>query len=63
MNNLSSSLEGTATGKTTLLNAISMLIRPENKIVSVEDAPEINLAHPNWIQAVTRVGFGEQSGG
>ncbi|HYB03045.1 MAG TPA: type II/IV secretion system ATPase subunit [Nitrososphaerales archaeon] len=54
---------GTATGKTTLLNAISMLIRPENKIVSVEDTPEINLAHPNWIQAVTRVGFGEQTGG
>jgi len=53
---------GTATGKTTLLNAISMLIRPENKIVSVEDTPEINLAHPNWIQAVTRVGFGEASG-
>ena len=54
---------GTASGKTTLLNAISMLIRPENNIVSVEDTPEINLAHPNWIQAVTRVGFGEQSGG
>ncbi len=54
---------GTASGKTTLLNAVSMLIRPENKIVSVEDTPEINLAHPNWIQAVTRVGFGEQGGG
>ena len=54
---------GTASGKTTLLNAISMLIRPENKIVSVEDTPEINLAHPNWIQAVTRVGFGETGGG
>jgi archaeal flagellar protein FlaI len=54
---------GTASGKTTLLNAISILIRPENKIVSVEDTPEMNLAHPNWIQAVTRVGFGEQSGG
>jgi archaeal flagellar protein FlaI len=50
---------GTAAGKTTLLNAISMLVKPENKIVSVEDTPEINLAHPNWIQAVTRVGFGE----
>lgn len=49
----------TAAGKTTLLNAVSMLIRPENKIVSVEDTPEINLVHPNWIQAVTRIGFGE----
>jgi archaeal flagellar protein FlaI len=54
---------GTAAGKTTLLNAISMLIKPENKIVSVEDTPEINLAHNNWIQAVTRVGFGESGGG
>jgi flagellar protein FlaI len=54
---------GTAAGKTTLLNAISMLIKPESKIVSVEDTPEINLAHPNWIQAVTRVGFGESGGG
>ena len=53
---------GTAAGKTTLLNAVSMLIKPENKIVSVEDTPEINLAHPNWIQAVTRVGFGESGG-
>ncbi|HMD78667.1 MAG TPA: type II/IV secretion system ATPase subunit, partial [Nitrososphaerales archaeon] len=50
---------GTAAGKTTLLNAVSMLVKPESKIVSVEDTPEINLAHPNWIQAVTRVGFGE----
>jgi archaeal flagellar protein FlaI len=54
---------GTAAGKTTLLNAISMLIKPENKIVSVEDTAEINLAHPNWIQAVTRIGFGEGGGG
>ncbi|MGA2665478.1 MAG: type II/IV secretion system ATPase subunit, partial [Nitrososphaerales archaeon] len=54
---------GTAAGKTTLLNSISMLIKPENKIVSVEDTPEINLAHTNWIQAVTRVGFGESTGG
>ena len=54
---------GTAAGKTTLLNAVSMLIKPENKIVSVEDTPEINLAHPNWIQAVTRVGFGEAVSG
>jgi flagellar protein FlaI len=51
----------TAAGKTTFLNAVSMLIKPEYKIVSVEDTPEINLAHPNWIQAVTRIGFGESS--
>ena len=27
------------------------------------NTPEINLAHPNWIQAVTRVGFGETVSG
>jgi flagellar protein FlaI len=53
---------GTAAGKTTLLNAVSMLIKPDAKIVSIEDTPEINLVHPNWVQAVTRVGFGESGG-
>lgn len=52
---------GTATGKTTLLNAVCSFIKPESKIVSIEDTPELNLQHPNWIQAVTRVGFGESS--
>lgn len=54
---------GTATGKTTMLNALSMLIKPDSKIVSIEDTPEINLVHPNWIQSITRVGFGESGGG
>lgn len=54
---------GTASGKTTFLNAISMFIRPQNKIVSIEDTPEINLEHPNWLQSVSRSGFGGQSGG
>lgn len=49
---------GTATGKTTLLNAISLFIKPEDKIVSVEDTAEINIPHNNWIQSVTRSGFG-----
>lgn len=45
---------GTATGKTTVLNAVSMFIPPESKIVSIEDTREINLSHQNWIPAVTR---------
>lgn len=45
---------GTATGKTTVLNAISMFIPPESKIVSIEDTREINLLHKNWIPSVTR---------
>ncbi len=54
---------GTASGKTTFLNAISMFIRPQNKIVSIEDTPEINLEHPNWLQTVSRSGFGGHSSG
>ncbi len=45
---------GTATGKTTVLNAVSMFIPPESKVVSIEDTREINLSHQNWIPAVTR---------
>jgi flagellar protein FlaI len=53
---------GTASGKTTLLNAISMFIRPEDKIVSIEDTPEIHIDHQNWIQSVARSGYGMSSG-
>ncbi len=51
---------GTASGKTTLLNAIAMFIRPEAKIISIEDTPELKLPHPNWIAQLTRQGFGSQ---
>ena len=47
---------GTASGKTTTINCLSMFIRPEAKIVSIEDTPEINLAHKNWIQSISRTG-------
>jgi flagellar protein FlaI len=45
---------GTASGKTTVLNAIAMFIPPESKIISIEDTREINLLHQNWIPSVTR---------
>lgn len=53
----------TAAGKTTLLNALCMFLKNSAKIVSIEDTPEINIYHDNWIQAVTRVGFGRGGAG
>jgi len=50
---------GTASGKTTILNALSLFIPREAKIVSIEETREINLPHPNWIPGVARSGFGE----
>jgi flagellar protein FlaI len=44
----------TASGKTTLVNALTTFIPPDNKIVSIEDTPEIMVPHPNWIRGVTR---------
>lgn len=53
---------GTASGKTTLLNCISMFILPDDKIVTIEDTPELNIPHKNWISAIARVGFGSVGG-
>ncbi|BFI73299.1 secretion system protein E [Nanoarchaeota archaeon] len=45
---------GTASGKTTMLNAIAMFIPPEARIVSIEDTREIRLYHQNWVPSVVR---------
>ena len=55
---------GTASGKTTSMNAISMFIPPRTKVISIEDTREITLPHDNWIQSVTREGFlADEAGG
>lgn len=48
---------GTASGKTTALNALASFIRPGQKVVSIEDTQELNLPHENWIPAVSRQNF------
>ncbi|MFH1014093.1 MAG: ATPase, T2SS/T4P/T4SS family [Thermoplasmatota archaeon] len=54
---------GTASGKTSTLNAMALFIPRESKIVSIEETREINLPHPNWIPGVTRTGFGDHVDG
>ncbi|MFH0890291.1 MAG: type II/IV secretion system ATPase subunit [Candidatus Aenigmatarchaeota archaeon] len=49
---------GVATGKTSLLNCLSMFIKPEQKIITIEDTRELSLPHENWIPSVSRSGFG-----
>ncbi|MBI2183721.1 MAG: type II/IV secretion system ATPase subunit [Thaumarchaeota archaeon] len=48
---------GTASGKTTTINCLSMFIKPDAKLVTIEDTPELNLSHANWIQSVSRAGI------
>ena len=52
----------TASGKTTLLNAITAFIPSIAKIVSIEDTPELQVPHPNWIQETIRGGGDKDSG-
>lgn len=42
----------TASGKTTTLNAITAFIPPEAKIVTIEDTPELQVPHKNWVREV-----------
>jgi len=45
---------GTASGKTTSMNAVSMFIPPRSKVLTIEDTRELSLYHDNWLSSVTR---------
>ncbi|MBC7237580.1 MAG: type II/IV secretion system ATPase subunit, partial [Chloroflexi bacterium] len=50
----------TASGKTTLLNALTTFILPDAKVVTIEDTPEVQVPHKNWLREVTRAASREQ---
>lgn len=50
----------TASGKTTTLNSLTSFIGSDSKIISIEETPEINIFHKNWIREVTRLHTGVQ---
>lgn len=49
---------GTGAGKTSTLNALASLVKPSMKVVTVEEIPELNLPHENWVQLVSRESYG-----
>ncbi len=51
---------GTATGKTSILNALSMFIKPQMKIISIEDTAELKLPHSHWVPEVARTPISEE---
>jgi len=45
---------GTASGKTTSMNAVSMFVPPRAKVLTIEDTRELSLYHDNWLSSITR---------
>ncbi|MEC4725708.1 CpaF family protein [Shewanella sp. D64] len=53
---------GTGSGKTTLLNALSHYIADDERIITIEDAAELNLQQPHVVRLETRPASIENTG-
>ena len=51
-----------ASGKTALLNAVTTFIPPLSKIITIEDTPELQVPHKNWIREVVNSSKAEDGG-
>ena len=45
---------GTGSGKTTMLNALSKMVDPGERVLTIEDAAELRLQQPHWLPLETR---------
>jgi len=43
----------TGAGKTTLMNALASRVKMEERIITIEDIPEIQLNHANWVRLIS----------
>lgn len=53
---------GTGSGKTTLLNALGLCIPSSERLITIEDAAELQLSHPHWVALESRPANIEGSG-
>ncbi|AJJ55718.1 ATP synthase alpha/beta family, nucleotide-binding domain protein [Yersinia pseudotuberculosis IP 32953] len=53
---------GTGSGKTTLLNALSKYISEDERVITLEDAAELNLEQPHVVRMETRLAGLENTG-
>jgi flagellar protein FlaI len=52
-----------ASGKTALLNALTTFIPPQAKVISIEDTPELQIPHKNWIREVVQTTKSDDTSG
>jgi len=45
---------GTGSGKTTTLNALSLCIPTQERLITIEDSAELQLRHPHWVSLEAR---------